>query len=500
MTMTRTVSRSLFASVALLALAACGGGGGGGGGAPAFRVQTFAPGDGAQSVARDAVVRITLTQAVDPASVTPTSITLAISGKGNLSGSVTLVAPDVLEFAPAALMRGGTTHFVTASAFLRSTTGAALGGDRTSAFLTTGSPSDVILPSPNALRETAGHLQIGRRHHTATRLTDGRVLIAGGFTINTQVTDRAETFAPGSEVFTLVSATMRHPRAGHTAMKLQDGRVLLAGGSYEVGAGTLNSQSSAEVFDPTTNTFTDTGSMALNRTDAAALLLPDGRVLVTGGSRPVGAFLEDFDDAEVWSPWADTWTPWPNLMSHVRATHGALDLGDGRVLLAGGAAGDTRADLLSLSAGTFTPVAEPPADSDRFGACMERFASGHAIVAGGDSLGSVLYFDTFSNTMLQTGSGLNGARTYATATRIDDDRILVAGGLDANTNFVLSTCDLVAQGGVAGSRTFATQVHFTLGIADHTATVLLDGRILYAGGLNPTGGASERNHAYVFQP
>jgi hypothetical protein len=324
------------------------------------------------------------------------------------------------------------------------------------------------------------------------------VLIAGGIAVGTFVTATAERYSPASELFTQV-ASMNHPREGHVAVRLLDGRVLLAGGWYEVSSGTLNAQASAEVFDPASGTFTDVGSMSVGRGDAAGMRLPDGRVLVTGGTRPVGAGFEDFSTAEVFDPATGAWSPWPVEMNRTHTTHSATDLGDGRFLIAGGF--ELPFELFTASTGLFAELSVPVGETARVGGCTASFADGDVVVCGGDSLGSVSYFDRASSVVIATGSRLTAARSYATASPIAPDRVLVAGGIDFGAgSAVLTTCDLVVQGGVAGSRTYATQVKFPVGIANHTATVLLDGKVLFTGGLNPVGGSTEQTAAYLFTP
>jgi len=75
-----------------------------------------------------------------------------------------------------------------------------------------------------------------------------------------------------------VSTTMLVERRGHTATRLADARVLIAGG--ENGTGTLNT---TEIYDPASGTFSAAANMATARADHSATLLADGRVLIAGG-------------------------------------------------------------------------------------------------------------------------------------------------------------------------------------------------------------------------
>jgi Galactose oxidase, central domain len=115
--------------------------------------------------------------------------------------------------------------------------------------------------------------------NTATLLGNGKVLIAGGY--NSVFLASAGLCGPAVEVFT-ATGNMTEPRAYHTATLLPNGMVLIAGGE-NVSSGAADYLASAEVYDPSTGTFTATGSMPAARMRHTATLLPSGKVLIAGG-------------------------------------------------------------------------------------------------------------------------------------------------------------------------------------------------------------------------
>ena len=126
---------------------------------------------------------------------------------------------------------------------------------------------------------------------------------------------------------------MTTPRVYHRAARLPDGKVLVAGGISTDFVG--SALSSAEIYDPTTGSWTKTGSMATARKEFSLTLLPNGKVLAAGGSDGSSALCS----AELYDPATGAWTPtgathdchW--VPSAVLLTNGPLS---GRVLIAGG--------------------------------------------------------------------------------------------------------------------------------------------------------------------
>ena len=80
-------------------------------------------------------------------------------------------------------------------------------------------------------------------------------------------------------------------RAAHVAIRLGDGTVLVAGGSSDF---------TAEIYNPASGTFTQTGSLEAIRDFSAAVLLPDGRVLVSGGSEIEFGGVVQVDEPDRW--------------------------------------------------------------------------------------------------------------------------------------------------------------------------------------------------------
>ena len=154
----------------------------------------------------------------------------------------------------------------------------------------------------NGTWTATGSLTKARSGHTATLLADGKVLVAGGYGIDPLKglgQASAELYDPGSGTWT-VTGSLTTARQQHTATLLADGQVLVVGG--------WSLPASAELYDPHTGTWTATGSMATGRFHHTATLLPDGQVLVAGGETSTEGGFVYLYSAELYNPSTGTWS------------------------------------------------------------------------------------------------------------------------------------------------------------------------------------------------
>jgi Galactose oxidase, central domain/Kelch motif len=335
----------------------------------------------------------------------------------------------------------------------------------------------------------AGEMTKVRSAHTATLLTDGRVLVTGGSTSGV-VLSAAEIYDPATGVFT-TTGDLNAPRYGHTATLLSDGTVLVAGG-----IGTpWNALGSAELYDPSVGTFTPVGSMVTSQFKHTATLLPDGRVLVAGGQAnfpPVAVA-----GAEIYDPSTGLFTSTGSYQAP-NAMYGSIwgPLWPTATLLPGGTvfiAGNNPAELYDPLTGTFRLTATMTGAEYRYGMYWHTstlLSNGKVLIAGGtDDNGAPFahaeLYDPSTETF--TAAGTMALRpTVHTATLLPNGKVLIAGG---NTWVKDGPWDRPA-GSVSSAEyydpitgNFVPTSSMSAARSSHTATLLTDGTVLITGGI-----------------
>lgn len=222
-----------------------------------------------------------------------------------------------------------------------------------------------------------GSLRVARESQPLALLPDGRVLAAGGYETRQggvgNVSRAAELYDPRTGEWSAVQPLPR-PRTGGVVLALQDGRVLSALGS----AGPARFPIDAHLFDPASLSWREAARPLFGRENASAFLLPDGKVMVAGGT--------DYDRrhalTELYDPSQDAWSPGPELTTPRLAAVPLVS--NGRFALVGGIAqGEPMSslDAYEPEKGAWRPG--PSAPAAVLGGGVARLHDGRLLVFGG---------------------------------------------------------------------------------------------------------------------
>jgi Putative Ig domain/Galactose oxidase, central domain len=332
-----------------------------------------------------------------------------------------------------------------------------------------------------------GSMAAARVFHTATLLSSGKVLVAGGQQDINTLLESAELYDPTAGTFA-ATGSMQTSRAQHTATLLNDGRVLLAGG----GSGTQgNAVATAELYDSTGATSTATGSMQTARFGHTATLLNNGQVLVTGGSDASGNTLAT---AELYDPTSGSFS-YTGSMQTARFGHTATLLNNGQVLVTGGTDANVStatAELYDPASGSFSSTGSM--QTPRGGHTATLLNTGKVLIAGGADTATAELFNPTAGTFSPTGA-MEIARAGHTATLLTDGTVLVAGGDDPNFGNGLALAELFnpTPGSFTGTGGLGTAQ------AGPTATLLNNAKVLVTGGDGGNGGTGALAIAELYQ-
>lgn len=330
---------------------------------------------------------------------------------------------------------------------------------------------------------------VPRYDHTATRLQNGKVLIAGGKTNICSPggpTALAEIFNPSANQWSL-TGVMNTPRSSHTATLLPDGIVLVAGGVGNVAPTLL---SSAELYYPELHGqggFWQTiAPLNFGRQLHTATLLLNGKILVAGGHGVAGNYYDSLASAELYDPTSHTWTN-TGSMNSVRRHHSAVLLPNGKVLVAGGYATENdinyTAELYDPSTGVWTTTA--PVNTAQSGIRrLTLLADGKALLTKGFEyvgpgwrpVGEL--YDFVSESWTVTGAMTYGGG-YHSSTLLPNGHVLVAGGYGNSPGDLYQTTVDVFN---PQTGNWSNTNGLLTARKNHTATLLTSGKVLVTGG------------------
>jgi Galactose oxidase, central domain len=372
----------------------------------------------------------------------------------------------------------------------------------------TTSPVVSPIPAMSPLAAEAGFRSISdmatpRYQHTATLLADGRVLIAGGRSLQDPLLATTELWDPTTEAFTS-GPPLVVGRFGHTATRPIDGRVLIVGGvatSRPMEAGTRQ----IELWDPATGTFRAAGLTTFPHTAAlSTVLLADGRVLIIGGVDcnvlPDGTQADraarlrcqpQLLTTEIWDPATESVTPTGSLeQEHDWAS--AKLLADGRVFVLGGGALPTiGSEVWDPATGAWSRGGAPT-HARLGGQSATLLRDGSVLVVGGQTgtlngdpfpppLRAADVWDPATSSFSPSGA-MGLGRERHTATLLADGRVLIVGGVGEPAADFSDTAVTEAEIWDPATGSFSSAGQDAAGRALHTATLLPDGRVLITGG------------------
>ena len=306
---------------------------------------------------------------------------------------------------------------------------------------TTETNADVFDPATN-LWSAVAPISTARSRHQSTTLANGSVLVTGGLDGPSALLASAELYNPTTNAWT-PAGTMSSVRYQHTATSLGSGMVLVAGGSAQLDQPSSCScttyLSSADLYNPANNTWTPTGPLLTARYSHTATVLTNGKILVTGGFGGATSTLQNIGavlaSAELYDPTSGTWSA-AAPMSVARMNHTATLLPSGKVLVTGGTDGTltlATAEVYDAASNTWTPAASLA--TPRQYQAAQILASGSVLVVGGlnDSssatfgVASAELYDPAANTWSSAGALVTARQNFILAA-LGDGRVLLDGG------------------------------------------------------------------------
>ncbi len=328
-----------------------------------------------------------------------------------------------------------------------------------------------------------------RAGHTATRLPDGRVLVAGGTRSFTDpALDTAVLLNPAELTATAAPLPLRTPRVGHAASVMPDGRVLLTGGARRLSPDAVSDLvATVELFEPATEQFEEVAVTEEDGTPAEPLLRAGhtAAVLVRSDGRPRLYVYGGEGDVSFSGEPALGRLPFIRVFRFEDGEAGPRLVAEGpRQLFR----------YAPIAYHTMTPLSTEPNGLGRY---LVAGTSGPAQLGRPEA---PFAFDFGPTTIEATAVGPMGAPRQDHAAAPLLDTVVITGGREGGQLAPLPTGEVFAyqEDELGPARFFRLPDSQRLLTPrwGHTATILADGRILVAGGFQADGSALRRTELF----
>ncbi|HYG75948.1 MAG TPA: PKD domain-containing protein [Planctomycetota bacterium] len=306
---------------------------------------------------------------------------------------------------------------------------------------------------------TTGAMAVARYAHQSVVLNSGNVLVTGGNGPSTSV----ELYDVATQTWSSLP-NMNQARDAHTSTLLSDGTVLTVGGY------SFDAYGTAERFDPATAVWHTTPNPLFKHRQHTATLLNDGTLIVTG--------MDSSVECEIFSPTSNSWSATGSLAAYHGEQRRAALLPDGSVLVVGGMF-SPESELYNAQSGTWAVTSAM--QRSRFGHTLTVLNSGDAIVVGGKVPTATAECEIFSPSTSQwrPAGRLNFATSSHTATLLHSGKVMIAGGDFSGNGDATANCEIYdpAVDAFTGTSALST-ARFS-----HTANFLANGSAIVIGGI-----------------
>ncbi|MEQ4568041.1 galactose oxidase-like domain-containing protein [Paenarthrobacter sp. CAP02] len=282
---------------------------------------------------------------------------------------------------------------------------------------------------------------------------------------------------------------------------LPDGRILVVGGTATSGGLGIRD---VTAFDPTTETWQSLAPMNHPRWYPTATTLADGRVLVTSGANTNSTDIVTIP--EVYSPTTNSWTDLPGANRNIPYYPFIYQLPDGRILQAGASEQATSSLALNISTQQWTTVDARVLDA----ASIANYAPGKFIKAGsaadggftGQSSNTAYTLDMNAQSPAwQATASMAFPRSFVNLTNLPDGTVLATGGGTDKSGQDISKAVMPAEIWQPTAGTWSTVAPMSVPRLYHSVAVLLpDGRVFVSGSGGDTGVADQKSYQIYSPP